>query len=233
LVISEHAVVAGIGDIGVAGTVHRYADGRMNAATTGGRAETVGRQSVELNEAAVEIAALAKNRGRRQTPAQRPCVREHECTTVDGIHRVQIFVGVDRDRVKSEEPVVEALIADRSSATVGGKAAAAGAENLVRVYIARASRAVNVGRTTHRRAERIEVHQEARRIAVRHKQVALRVHRDAARLVKTRRGRRTCIAIVRREAAAAGAENKVRRCRCHRIGILRAVVFEDVVHPRI
>jgi len=120
-------------------------------------------------------------------PRQRPCVREHECTTVNGIHRVQIFVGIDRYRVKSEEPVVEALSADRSSATVSVKPPPQVPKNLVRVYIAAASRAVTVGRTTHRRAERIEVHQEARRIAVRHKQIALRVHRDAGRLVKTRR----------------------------------------------
>jgi hypothetical protein len=205
----------------------------MNAATTGGRAETVGGDPIELDIAGGETAALPENLGCGETPRKRTCVREDDCAAVYRIHRVEIVAGIHRDGVESEKPVVEALSAGRSSAAVSGKAAAAGAENLVRVYIARASRAVTVGRTTHRRAERVEVHQEPRWIAVRHKQVALRVHRDAGRLVKTRRARRTCIAIVRREAAAAGAEDQVRCCRCHRIGVLRTVVFDDVVHPRI
>jgi hypothetical protein len=140
----------------------------MDAATTGGRAETVGGDPIELDIAGGEIAALAENLDRGETPRERTCVREDDCAAVYRIHRVKIVAGIHRDGVKSEEPVVEALSADRSSATVSGKAASAGAENLVRVYIAGASRAVNVGRTTHRRAERIEVHQEARRIAVRH-----------------------------------------------------------------
>jgi hypothetical protein len=183
----------------------------MNAPTASGRAETVRGDPIELEIAGGEIAALPENLDRGETPRKRSCVGKNDCAAVNRIHRVEIVAGVDGDGIESEEPIVEALSADRSTAIVSGKAASAGAENLVRDDVPRAPGAVAIGSATHRGAERVEVHQEPRNIAVRHEQVALCVHGDAGRLNKARVVRRTWVAIVRAEAAAAGPEHEVRR----------------------
>jgi len=166
----------------------------MNAATTGGRAETIGGDPIELDIASGENVALPENLDRSETPRKRSCVGEDYCAAVDGVHRVQILVGIHRDGVESEEPVQEALGADRAAAIVGGKAAGsrrAGAESLVRDDVARASRAVAGGDASARGAERVEIHQEPCNVAaVCHEQVALRVHREAGRLHQARGGRR-------------------------------------------
>jgi hypothetical protein len=167
----------------------------MNAATTGGRAETVGGDPIELDVAGGEIAALPENLDCGETPRKRTCVREDDCAAVYRIHRVKIVAGIHRDGVESEEPVQQALGADSASATVGSEAArrsSASAKSLVRDDVARASGAVASRGASHRGAERVEIHQEPRNAtAVCDEQVALRVHGNAGRLHQARVGRRT------------------------------------------
>jgi hypothetical protein len=181
----------------------------MNAATTSGRAETIGGDPVELEIAGGEIAALSKNLDRGQTPRKRSCVREDDRAAVDGVHRVEIVASVNRDGVESEEPIVEALGAYSASATVSRKTAPASAEDLVGYDISLASGDIDAAIAGS--AERIEVHQEPRNVAaVCHEQVALRVHGEAGGLHKAYVAR-SPRATVRSEATAAGPENEVRR----------------------
>jgi hypothetical protein len=95
----------------------------MNAATARGRAEAVGGDAIELDIAGSEIAALTENLDRGETPRKRSCVGKYDCAAVDGVHRVQILIRVNRDGIESEEPVQQALGADSAAATVAGEAA--------------------------------------------------------------------------------------------------------------
>jgi hypothetical protein len=220
LVISEHAVVAGVGDINVTRTVYRDADGHLDPAEIHRRAQAVGHDAVVVRTVAHEVSVLPENRDRRKTARKRSGIGENDGAAVDRIHRVQVFVGVDRYLIVSTEPVVEALCAGESAGAIVGLEvtgavgpSAAGAESLVGDHVPRASGAVALWSASARRAERIEIHQEpgdgAAGACVRHIQITLRIDGDSGRRIETRVAGSAATVILK--AAAAGAECLVRR----------------------
>lgn len=144
--ISEHAVVAVVGDIHVTRIVHRYV-GVVNHAAVKRRVEAVGHDPVVVSIVAHETAALSEHGDSSETPRKRSCIGEYEGAAVDLIHGVEIFIGVNCDALPSERIAkIEALSTRKLAGAVVGREvtgaigpAATGAEGLIGDGIARAS----------------------------------------------------------------------------------------------